>query len=181
MELATPQPSVSPLVDPNSIPVQSGDLAALSFAEPLAPSRLVAADVGLDLRVVPEGVDADGNMALPTDLAEIGWYQYASGLDAERGAVVLAGHVDTLEGGVGPLVRLKQARPGQLVQVTGADGVQRSFVVTEVENIQKGERSLDSVFDAEGEYRLVIITCGGTFDRAARSYTENVVVTARPA
>ncbi len=37
------------------------------------------------------------------------------------------------------------------------------------------------IFTRTGDYRLVLITCGGAFDEGARSYLSNVVITALPA
>lgn len=37
------------------------------------------------------------------------------------------------------------------------------------------------LFRADGPVRLVLITCGGTFEAAAGRYADNVVVVAHPA
>jgi hypothetical protein len=39
---------------------------------------------------------------------------------------------------------------------------------------------VDRIFARDGAPQLVLITCGGTFDRTIRSYEDNVVVTAEP-
>jgi hypothetical protein len=39
---------------------------------------------------------------------------------------------------------------------------------------------LRQLFSGTGAPRLTLITCGGSFDAARRSYRENVVVTAVP-
>jgi hypothetical protein len=36
------------------------------------------------------------------------------------------------------------------------------------------------IFTFSGPSRIAVITCGGAFDRATRSYTHNVVVLAEP-
>ncbi|HEY4630433.1 MAG TPA: hypothetical protein VIG96_03950 [Blastococcus sp.] len=38
----------------------------------------------------------------------------------------------------------------------------------------------DDVVDPSGEPRLVLVSCGGPFDRTLRRYTDNVVVSAVP-
>ena len=44
----------------------------------------------------------------------------------------------------------------------------------------KADLPLDEVFQRSGPPRLVLITCGGPFDRTTGSYQENIVVTAVP-
>jgi hypothetical protein len=39
---------------------------------------------------------------------------------------------------------------------------------------------VNEVFDWDGPERLVLITCGGQFDRRALRYSDNVLVTAVP-
>ena len=60
-----------------------------------------------------------------------------------------------------------------------ADDRVRRYAVTDVEKVAKAEVPLDQVFRRDGDPALVVITCGGSFDRG-RGYSDNVVVTARP-
>ncbi len=179
-----PSPAVTspppPVVPTQNIPLQSANLQDLKIIEPIEPANLLIPDLGIDLAATPEGLDAEGNMSLPKFWAQVGWYQYGAGLDAASGAVILAAHVDTTESGLGPLVNLRDARIGQVVTVTGKDGIVRNFQISETTNVTKGPQSLDSYFDPNGPYRLVLITCGGPFDAAAKTYIENIVVTAVP-
>jgi hypothetical protein len=52
--------------------------------------------------------------------------------------------------------------------------------VAAVRTYAKGDLPAD-VFDQAGAPRLVLISCGGPFDRARRSYRDNVVVYGVPA
>ena len=133
--------------------------------------------VGLDLPVVPVGVRDDGQMRLPDDPAVLGWYRFGPAPD-ERGSAVVAGHLDSWEYGVGPLVRLRDVRPGDAVVVRTARG-RVVLAVTDVRRYAK-EALPATVFARAGEPRLRIVTCGGAFDEAAGSYEENLVVTAEP-
>ena len=62
-----------------------------------------------------------------------------------------------------------------------ADGTQRRFTVVERRLIAKPELPVSDVFARTGPPALVLITCGGDFDRSIRRYRSNVVVTAMPA
>jgi pyruvate/2-oxoglutarate dehydrogenase complex dihydrolipoamide acyltransferase (E2) component len=147
--------------------------------EVAAPVRLVARDVGIDLPVGPYGVDADGFMRLPDTVQEVAWYAYGPRPGDRAGSTVLAAHVDTVEEGLGPFADLRDLDEGDELRVTDADRRVWRYAVASVEEVAKAEVPLDRVFRRDGDPALVVITCGGSFQRG-RGYSDNVVVTARP-
>ena len=124
------------------------------------------------------GVRPDGQMDLPEQLDAAGWYKFGPRPGARAGSAVIAGHVDSHQEGVGPLAKLREARPGDQVLVSGADGSTMAFQVISVEQIAKTGLPLDEVFRRDGAPVLRIVTCGGEYSGKARSYLDNVVVTA---
>jgi len=72
--------------------------------------------------------------------------------------------------------RLRSLRVGDRVEVTLADGVVVSFVVNRVAVFPKAAFPASMVYGSNGYSGLQLVTCGGTFDRRARSYLSNVVV-----
>jgi hypothetical protein len=130
--------------------------------------------------VRPTGIRADGEMALPDDPDRLGWYRYGPAPGAAAGSAVLAGHVDSVEEGVGPLSVLTAARPGQRVLVRLADGSVRRYVVVGVERIAQARLPVDTLFARDGQHRLSLVTCGGRYLPDAGGYEDNVVVTALP-
>jgi LPXTG-site transpeptidase (sortase) family protein len=143
------------------------------------PADLRVADVRLDMRVLPMGVDAAGAMDLPADTAEAGWYRFGPA-PGEAGTTVLAAHVDSLVTGLGAFARLRDVPVGAAVTVTTADGAAHGYRVTDVERTPKTEVPLDLLFQRSGDERLVLVTCGGEFDRRTGHYRDNVIVTAIP-
>lgn len=140
--------------------------------------RLAA--VGAEAEVVDVGVDALGEMEVPLDVSTVGWYRFGPAPGADTGSSVLSGHVDDREQGRGAFYRLSDLEPGDPVEVDLADGSVAAYRVTDVERIAKEELPVEVLFARDGAPRLTLVTCGGDFDRAARSYRENVVVTAVP-
>jgi LPXTG-site transpeptidase (sortase) family protein len=134
----------------------------------------------VDAAVVAVGVDGLGEMEVPGDVATVGWYRFGPGPGAGAGSAVLSGHVDDRVQGRGAFYRLSDLEPGDAVAVDLADGTAVDYRVTLVERIDKDELPVDRLFARDGAPRLTLVTCGGDFDRAARSYRENVVVTAEP-
>ncbi|WP_158068965.1 class F sortase [Cellulosimicrobium sp. CUA-896] len=144
---------------------------------PPAPVRVVVPDLGIDMPVVPEGVDDQGRMALPGDALTAGWYRHGPAPASAAGATVVAAHVDDPVQ-VGPFATLREVGQGAAVDVVDAAGTTHRYTVTGIESIPKSEFPATTVFDRAGAPRLVLVTCGGRWDRGQRSYTENVVVTA---
>ena len=147
---------------------------------PPAPTRVVVADVGIDLPVEPTGVDPEGRMALPGSGDVAAWYRFGPAPASAAGATLVAAHVDDPTG-VGPFARLADVTAGTRIDVVDAAGTSYTYTVTDVRSVAKPEVPLDELFDRDGERRLVLVTCGGRWDGERRSYSDNVVVTAAPA
>ncbi len=155
----------------------AADLPTVAARSPV-PIRLVVATAALNMAVKSVGVGADGQMALPADPTDIGWYRFGPGPADRAGSVVLGGHLDSREFGVGPLSRLRKVRPGDLIEITMTDRSVAGYRVTTVKNIPKQKLAVDDLFDREGSRRLRIVTCGGPYDADAGGYRDNLVVTA---
>ncbi|WP_156726630.1 class F sortase [Streptomyces apocyni] len=144
------------------------------------PQRLEIPAMGVRAPVVKRGLDADGAIDPPpyAQAAAVGWYGEGVRPGA-RGTALLVGHVDTQ---TRPAVffDLSTLRPGEQIRVTRADGSLAEFTVEEVEVLQRDGFDARRAYGQreEGRAELRLITCGGTFDRATRSYTANVVVSA---
>lgn len=173
---STPAPPTVP-----DVPVRSADLADL-VVEPVVPPTAVALpSIDVAIPVEPVGVRADGQMEIPPQAEVGGWYRFGASPTQEDGTSVIAAHVDSVaSAGLGPFARLQDVAVGDPVAVTMADGTTVTFAVTDVRRSPKPEVAWEDVFVDDGTRRLVLVTCGGTFDRGARSYSDNVIVTAEP-
>jgi len=169
-------------------PTPSGPALPQLVAEPATaapspptdpPARFAMASVGLDLPVVAIGVGADGQLSLPPDPSDIGWYRYGPTVGVSAGSTLLAGHLDSLRYGLGPLVRLRQVGRGDLVVVTTASGRADRYKVSDVQRVRKADLVGLGVFDRAGSPLLRIVTCGGPFDPRT-GYRDNLVFTATP-
>jgi sortase (surface protein transpeptidase) len=144
-----------------------------------SPVRLTIDAIGVRAPVVPVGVEhRSGAVDVPADVDTVGWYRFGPS-PGMRGSAVLLGHVDSRVHGAGIFFRLRELEPGQTVTVTFANGSTRSFRVVARRSYAKTELP-PMVFERAGRARLVLVTCGGSFDDAAGSYSDNVVVFAVP-
>ena len=142
-----------------------------------APCRLVGPSAAIAAPLTEIAPDSSGALAAPADPETAGWLQNGPAPGAV-GPSVVAGHVDTVQG---PAVffSLRQLAPGDPVLVVRADGSTVRFVVDRVASYPKAAFPTTEVYGPTPDPELRLITCGGAFDRAARSYLDNVVVFAR--
>jgi len=144
------------------------------------PARIRLPSLGVDTAVVAVGVDARGEMAVPEDVKETGWYRFGPAPGSATGSSVVSGHVDDKLQGRGAFYRLVDLAVGDPVVVTTAAGADLAFRVSAVRRIPKSTLPVDELFARDGPPHLTLVTCGGAFDRALGSYRDNVVVTAVP-
>ena len=138
------------------------------------PIGLRLPSISVDIEVIPLGLQDDGTLEVPADAAVSGWW--TGGADpGERGPAVIAAHVDSYEG-PGAFFRLPELEPGDTASIDREDGTTVTFVVDRIEIYPKEEFPTDEVYGDTDEPTLRLITCGGAFDHAARSYDDNVIV-----
>ena len=121
------------------------------------------------------GLNPDGTVQVPSEWQEPGWYHLGP-TPGQLGAAVILGHVDSV---TGPAVffHLGALRPGEMVNVTLADGVVAHFVVDAVDVYPKSSFPARSVYEASpGRATLQLVTCTGEFDASTHHYLSNLVV-----
>jgi len=165
-----------------NVPVRSASLDAVEAAPVVVPPVQAAVpSLGIALPIDSVGVAEDGQMEVPPLAERAGWYRFGAAPGDAVGTAVVAAHADSVaSAGLGPFARLHEVEPGAVVDVTLADGTTRRYAVTAVTRQPKPEIRWADVFVQDGAHRLVLVTCGGTFQREAGRYSDNVVVTAEP-
>jgi hypothetical protein len=144
------------------------------------PTRLTLPGLGITTTVVPVGVDDGGDLEIPDNPQTLGWWQDGATPGDDRGAVVIDGHVDSYRYGTGFFVSLRRLQSGDAVVLDGRNGARSDWTVGSAALYPRDALPYDQLFSHDGPPRLVLITCGGVFDRTSRSYSDNLVVTAYP-
>jgi LPXTG-site transpeptidase (sortase) family protein len=165
----------SPVTVTSSSPVEQPDtgVTALPAAE---PTEISIPRIGARSTLVPLGLNADETIQVPpvSTPMQAGWYTNAP-TPGEIGPAVILGHVDgTKKPGI--FFRLKEMAAGDEILVSREDGVTARFVVDRVEHVAKKDFPTDQVYGDTTDAELRLITCGGVFDRDARSYVDNIIV-----
>jgi sortase (surface protein transpeptidase) len=152
---------------------------ATTTTTPIQPNRLRIPAIGVDAPIVPVGLNPDGSMEVPA-ASDVGWYELGVAPGSPQGSAVLAAHVD-YAGQKGAFFDLRSLPEGSEVLVGAPDGRELRFVVDTRFQVNKDELPGEELFRAGGTPTLTLITCGGEFDRGARSYRDNIVLRAAPA
>jgi sortase (surface protein transpeptidase) len=160
-------------------PAQDAPPAPVVLTAPTArtvatPTRVSIPAIGVDSVLTEIGVGPTGALVPPADFHRAGWFA-AGPAPGETGPAVLTGHVDD-HAGPAVFYRLEELSPGDQVVVTGSDGQLTTFTVTRVAAYPKDDFATAEVYGPTTGPELRLITCGGSFDRSRRSYTDNVVV-----
>jgi LPXTG-site transpeptidase (sortase) family protein len=175
------QPRVTPSASAGStLPTHSITLSHLSSDRGHEPRLLSVPAERISGPVLAVGTDARTHvLSVPATTTRIAWWAYGSRPGDSHGTVVMAAHVD-FNGKLGLFFNLDRVPVGSLVRVQLRDGRSVAYRVDGRQHIDKAQLNQLGIFTRGGPARLILITCGGSFDAATRSYRENIVVTAHP-
>ncbi len=170
---AAPLPAATFSTVPAALPTASIDRAR-SASYP--PSSVIIAALNVSAGFVPVSVTA-GSLTIPASVHTIGWNSAGGQVDATTGTVLMASHVDYVGQGHGVFYNLSQLQAGALIVITDQQARPTLWQVTGVTATAKAKLD-QSIFNASGARRLVLVTCGGNVRHG--DYDQNVLVYARP-
>ena len=143
---------------------------------------------------IPERIDLPGGehavvvpvatvgreLVVPEHSGKVGWWNGSAHVGDEYGSTVIAGHVDTVQGGLGFFFQLWNIEVGDRV-VLSAGKARQAYKITKLREVPRTDLVDDEeVFAVDGPPRLVLITCAGEFRVERGGYNRNLVVVARP-
>ncbi|KUL36327.1 peptidase C60 [Streptomyces sp. NRRL F-4489] len=140
-----------------------------------APKRLTIPEIAVDAPFTQLTLAPTGQLNPPPagDTNLVGWFKDGAA-PGERGAAIVAGHVDT-KTGPAVFLQLETLKPGSTVEITREDGIVATFKIDSVETFSKANFPNDRVYSDTPDAQLRLITCGGAYDRKAKDYVANVV------
>jgi LPXTG-site transpeptidase (sortase) family protein len=140
------------------------------------PVRVEIEAIGLDAAVETLEI-IDGAFQDPTTSDQVAWYKDTARL-GEDGNLVMAGHLNYWGDRVGVFFALDQVEKGDEIAVTAEDGTVYRYSVTEVSLQPANSASLQAITQEAGGQTLTLITCGGEWDPASKSYLQRTVLQA---
>lgn len=94
----------------------------------------------------------------------------------QLGPSTIIGHVDSAKYGPEVFFKLGALKQRDTISVTRADGIVAEFQVEKTVEYPKAQFPTQAVYGNLDHAGLRLITCGGIFDPALRSYESNIVV-----
>ncbi|MBM7660175.1 LPXTG-site transpeptidase (sortase) family protein [Bacillus mesophilus] len=138
------------------------------------PTSLSIPAIEVHAKVMNVGLLENGQMGVPTDYMEVGWFEPGT-KPGDRGNAVLAGHVDSK---TGPAIffHLEKLQVGDEVIVTGEQGENLTFIVRDKKIFPKDNAPVFEIFGYTSRRMLNLITCTGTFDRKQGGHIDRLVI-----
>lgn len=137
------------------------------------PASVSIPAIGVKGPLTKTGIEKDRTLQVP-EFGKMSWYT-GSAKPGDPGPAAILGHVDTREG-PDVFYRLHELSRGDRIVVGTRDGDKLTFVVDRLEQHRKDRFPTEKVWLPGSEPQLRLITCGGDFDRAERSYRDNIIV-----
>lgn len=151
------------------------------FAKPIygSPERIMVESLGIDLKVVPVGVDDAGRLETPENWNEAGWY-HKGAKPGEVGDLLINAHYDDNYGRPAAFWKLKNVNVGDKVSVLDSYGRVFDYKVAEVYYLDINDPDRGKVFEPfkEGVPVMTAITCGGVWSYTQGTYDKRLVVNA---
>jgi hypothetical protein len=141
------------------------------------PVRFKIPALNIDAAVQQVKVSARNTIGVPTNFTDVGWYIY-SPVPGSPGSAIIDGHVDNGLALAGVFKHLSDVKIGNVVDIVTRGGTNLHFMVIQIDSYPYDSTSTDAmVYPEPGSY-LRLITCGGTWLPAHRTYDTRLVVTA---
>ena len=168
---AKPTPSPAPTPTPAPTPF---------FAA--RPYRMTIDKLGVSAAVVTEGMDANQVPVVPLEGDVVAWYDFTA-QPGTAGNAVFAGHKTW--NGPAIFYGLDQLQLGDTIRLTGDDGAELDYAVTDSFTVNENDPNAVSVMAPTTSAMMTIITCDGTRYYTGdpvfgHDYTERRIIRAEP-
>ncbi len=144
---------------------------------PELPTRLVIPTIGVDASIQYVGLASNGTgeMAVPSNFTDVGWYEEGV-RPGMSGSAVIAGHLNGKEVPEAVFYDLHTLDVGDEVVIMSADRIEDIFYVVKVETYDYNASTEEVFISNDGKKRLNLITCGGTWLPEEKVYDRRTVV-----
>lgn len=131
--------------------------------------------------ILPEG-DPGGVLTIPPIQTGVAWWDGGALAGSSSGTTLLAGHVDWVGYGNGPMQRIWNLKPGTIAVLYGAHGQSERYVAVSLTSYLKTTYAVAAsrIIPVHGPNQLVMVTCGGSFDPYQHQWNSDVVATFVP-
>jgi LPXTG-site transpeptidase (sortase) family protein len=139
------------------------------------PTRLKIPVININAGIEYVGLTSDGAMDVPKNPNNVAWYSPGSH-PGENGSAVIAGHLDDKNGKPAVFYYLNKLKVGDKIYVQDDKDTTIIFVVRESRSYDPKADATDVFTSNDGKSHLNLITCEGSWNHSANSYSKRLVV-----
>jgi sortase A len=167
--------------DTFELPVEASQAVqnAYEYAEwiPELPVRLVIPSIGVDASVQQVGLapNGTGEMGIPSNFTDVGWYQEGV-RPGMRGSAVMAGHYNGKNTPEAVFYDLNNLQVGDEVIIMSEERIEDIFYVVKIETYDHDAATTEVFASNDGKARLNLITCGGEWLPDEKLFNKRTVV-----
>lgn len=177
--------SLSSLATTETYKASTSELQAVAAIEtpevrewvPELPVRLVIPAIGVDAVVQYVGLDPEGTgeMAVPSNFTDVGWYKHGV-RPGMRGSAVITGHLNGKEVPKAVFYDLHTLKVGDEVVIMSAERIEDIFEVVRIATYDHDDSAADVFLSTDRKKRLNLITCSGDWLSEQDQYNKRTVV-----
>lgn len=144
---------------------------------PSHPRELVIPKLNVDAIILPMGT-TKGILNAPTSAWDVGWYNRSALPGSGQGALLIDGHVNDALNTPGIFYHLNQLSNGDTIKLQRGDGAWFTYIVNKVQDVPLDKVDMASMLQSDevGKEGLNLITCGGWYDAAQKTYDHRILV-----
>jgi len=139
------------------------------------PIRLIIPAINIDTTIAPVGLTANGAMGVPVGPTGTTWFDLGP-RPGEIGSAVIAGHEGWKDGIFAIFDNLHKLQPGDKIYIVDDGGATTTFAVRTSVLYGQNANAATVFSSSDGLVHLNLITCGGTWNAAEKSYSNRLVV-----
>ncbi|MFA6430190.1 MAG: class F sortase [Candidatus Paceibacterota bacterium] len=121
------------------------------------------------------GLTLTGEMESPKDPTKVGWYRLGT-IPGGIGSSVIAGHFGYKNNTLGVFDNLSKVKIGDKIYIEDENKNTTIFIVSKIKNYKYTDDASDVFNSTDGLSHLNLITCGGTWNKVLKNYSNRTVV-----
>lgn len=176
-DIAEEQETTTSVLTTSPASVQIPEQNRESVPIPGRPVRIEIPNAYVGALVTDVGVTPEGNLDVPPNYVDVGWYKYGT-IPGNMGSAVLDGHVDDGRLLDGVFKNLRRLVVGDDIYITTEQGNRLHFKVRNTDIYDTDRFPGELIFHEKGARLIKIITCHGKFSPSQDTYDQRLVVTA---
>lgn len=140
------------------------------------PRQLLIPSLSIDANILPMGTK-DNAVDAPASAWDAGWYNKSPLPESNSGSMVIDGHVNDTLNNPGIFYSISRMTTGDIITIEKGDMQRLDYRVTSVVQTPTEKVNVTQLMQSPAR-GLHLITCGGRYSEARKTYDDRVIVTA---